>query len=124
MPMSKCPKELKYTDSHEWVLPEDTQTVTVGITHHAQHQLGELVYVELPEVGTVIDMGDESGVVESVKTASDVYAPVSGEVIEVNEALADQPSLVNEEPYQSGWLYRLRLTHPEELEDLLDAESY
>ncbi len=120
----ECPIELQYARTHEWVRRDDEATVTIGITDHAQHLLGELVYVELPEVGANLDAGDEAAVVESVKTASDVYSPLSGEVIAVNEALADKPSLVNDEPYAEGWLYRLRLTDSLELKDLLDAEAY
>lgn len=122
--MSDCPEDLQYARTHEWVRTEENGIVTVGITDHAQHLLGELVYVELPEVGTVLDAGDDSAVVESVKTASDVYAPVSGEVIAINEALVGKPALVNEEPYGDGWLYRLRISDEAELEDLIDASAY
>ncbi len=122
--MSDCPEDLKYARTHEWVRVEGDATVTVGITDHAQHLLGELVYVELPEVGDTLDAGDDSAVVESVKTASDVYAPMSGEVIEINEALANKPALVNGEAYGDGWLYRLRISDEAELKDLIDAEAY
>ena len=122
--MSNCPDDLHYARTHEWVRTEEDGTVTVGITDHAQHLLGELVYVELPDVGANLDAGDDSAVVESVKTASDVYAPLSGEVIEVNESLANKPALVNDEPYADGWLYRLRISDEAELKDLIDAEAY
>lgn len=122
--MSNCPEDLLYARTHEWVRNEGDGSVTVGITDHAQHLLGELVYVELPEVGDNLDAGDDSAVVESVKTASDVYAPMSGEVIEINEALANKPALVNDEAYGDGWLYRLRISDEAELKDLIDAETY
>jgi len=100
--MSHTPTELKYASSHEWARLEDDGTVTVGISDHAQGALGDVVFVELPEVGTVLAAGDEAGVVESVKAASDIYAPVGGEVIEVNTALEDEPEMVNAEPYNEG----------------------
>jgi glycine cleavage system H protein len=117
------PTDLKYTSSHEWLLL-DGEHVTVGITDHAQEQLGELVFVELPEVGTEVKQGDDLAVVESVKTASDVYAPVSGEVVAVNDSLDDEPSQVNATPFDNGWLFKLRLTQPSELEQLMSADDY
>jgi len=121
--MSEVPSELKFLSSHEWVLVEDN-IATVGISDHAQELLGDLVYVELPEVGSVISAGDSVGVVESVKAASDTYAPVSGEVVEINEELEGAPDRINNDPYGDGWMYRVSLEDPEEIEDLLDAEAY
>lgn len=121
--MSEILDDLKYIDSHEWVRV-DGNTAVVGITDHAQALLGDLVFVELPEVDTELSSGDESGVVESVKAASDIYSPLSGKVIEINEELADTPELVNSSPYQDGWLYKLELTNDAELDNLLDAEGY
>lgn len=120
--MSNIPKDLKYTSSHEWVR-EENGVYTVGITDHAQHLLGDMVFVELPEAGEVT-AGTESGVVESVKSASDVYSPLSGEIVEVNEALRDQPELVNSDPYGEGWLFRIRLAPADELKSLLSADEY
>ncbi|MFP8967622.1 glycine cleavage system protein GcvH [Pokkaliibacter sp. CJK22405] len=122
--MSQIPSELKYVSTHEWIRMEDDGTVTIGITDHAQELLGDVVYVEVPEVETSFASGEESGVVESVKAASDIYAPLSGEVVEVNEDLADSPELVNKDPYGAGWIFRLRLTDSDELQDLMDAEAY
>lgn len=121
--MLENPEGIGYTESHEWVSVND-DIATVGITHHAQSQLGELVFVELPEVGDVLDAGNEAAVVESVKTASDVYTPVSGEVVEVNDELSDSPQTVNERPYAEGWLFKIRLEKPEEVEELMSAEEY
>ncbi|MDQ8037256.1 MAG: glycine cleavage system protein GcvH [Pedobacter sp.] len=121
--MSKTPAELKYAPSHEWVRV-DGDVATVGITDHAQDALGDLVYVELPEVGDTVAAQDEAGVVESVKAASDIYAPVSGEIIAVNEALTDSPEIVNSDPYHDGWMYKIRMSDVAELEDLLSAEDY
>ena len=121
--MSKTPSELKYASSHEWVRVEG-DVVVVGITDHAQEALGDLVYVELPDVGDTVAATDEAGVVESVKAASDIYAPVSGEIIAINEALADSPEIVNSDPYHDGWMYKIRMSDPAELEDLLTAEAY
>jgi glycine cleavage system H protein len=118
------PVELKYTKTHEWSLREDKDVVTVGITDHAQQLLGDMVFVELPEVGDAVSMGDELGVVESVKAASDFYAPVSGEIVEVNSELANAPSLVNNDPYGDGWLVKIRMNEPEEFDDLISAEDY
>lgn len=118
------PNELKYTKSHEWVRVEDDDIATVGITDHAQELLGDLVFVELPEVGSVLGAGSECAVVESVKAASDVYSPVSGEVIETNELLADSPETINQDAFEEGWIFRIRLSDPSELDALLDADSY
>jgi glycine cleavage system H protein len=122
--MSEIPLELKYTKSHEWVRSEDDGTVTIGITDHAQELLGDLVFVELPEVGSEMSAEDAVCVVESVKAASDVYMPVSGEVVEVNDSLADAPETINDSPYDDGWLIRVQPSSPDELEDLMDADSY
>ncbi len=122
--MSDTPAELKYAKSHEWARDEGDGTVTVGITDHAQEQLGDLVFVELPEVGTVVDVGEECAVVESVKAASDIYSPVSGEIIAVNEVLTDAPEMVNDGPYGKGWLFQVKLASPDDLDELLDAEDY
>lgn len=122
--MSEIPSELRYTESHEWVRVEDNGEVTIGITDHAQELLGDLVFVELPEVGGEVEAKTEFGVVESVKAASDVYSPVTGEVVAVNEALEDAPDLINSDTYGDGWLIRVRLTDPDQLEELLDADAY
>jgi glycine cleavage system H protein len=122
--MSELPAELKYTKSHEWVRDEGDGTVTVGITDHAQEALGDLVFVDLPETGASLDAGSDCAVVESVKAASDVYSPVSGEVTEVNEALADAPETINTDAFGDGWMFKLRLSDPEQLADLLDADAY
>lgn len=122
--MSQTPSELKYANSHEWARREEDGTVTIGITDHAQEALGDVVFVELPEVGDRLAVGDEAGVVESVKAASDIYAPVSGEVIAINEALEDEPETVNADPYNDGWFYRIQPDDTEELENLLSAEDY
>lgn len=121
--MSKTPSELKYAPSHEWVRVEG-DIATVGITDHAQEALGDLVFIELPEVGDVVAAHDEAGVVESVKAASDIYAPVSGEIIAINEALADSSETVNNDPYHDGWMYKIRMSDPVELDDLMDADAY
>ena len=123
--MSIIPGELRYLSSHEWVrLEEDGETATVGITDHAQDLLGDVVFVELPEVDSVISAGEEAGVVESVKAASDIFSPISGTVLEINEALEDAPELVNNEPYDDGWFFKVKMQDPGELKDLMDAESY
>jgi len=121
--MSDVPSELKFLTTHEWVLVEN-KIATIGISDHAQELLGDLVYVELPEVGTSIAAGDSVGVVESVKAASDTYAPVSGEVVEINEELEGAPDRINTDPYGDGWMYKVALEDPEEVEDLLDADAY
>jgi len=122
--MSNIPDDLMYTDSHEWVRDEGDNTATIGITDHAQDLLGDLVYVEMPDVGDNLDAGAEAGVLESVKAASDYYSPLSGEVIEVNEDLNDSPETINEQPYDAGWLYKIRMTDAGELDNLLNAEGY
>lgn len=122
--MSNVPANLKYADSHEWILDQGDGIVTIGITDHAQALLGDLVFVELPEVGAQLTAGDECGVVESVKAASDIYAPVSGEVIEINHALEDSPELVNSDPYAAGWIFKLKLDSTAELTGLLTANAY
>lgn len=114
---------VRYTEEHEWILAEGT-TGTVGITHHAQQQLGDIVYVELPEVGRRVAKGEAVAVVESVKAASEVYAPASGRVIAVNGELAEHPELVNRDPEGAGWFFRLELADPSELEGLMDADAY
>ena len=119
----KVPAELRYTASHEWLRAEADGTVSVGITDHAQEALGEMVYVELPEVGRALAAGDGAAVVESVKAASDVYAPVAGEVVAANGALNDDPAALNKDPYRA-WLFRLKPSDPSALEKLLDADAY
>lgn len=122
--MSNTPSELKYASSHEWARLEDDGTVTVGITDHAQNALGDVVFVETPEVGVVLAAGDEAGVVESVKAASDIYAPVGGEVIAINENLEDTPEKVNEGPYDDGWFFRLQPSDNADFESLMSADTY
>lgn len=122
--MSTIPDELKYTKSHEWVRVEDDGTVTVGITDHAQDLLGDMVYIELPETGRTLKAAQECAVVESVKAASDVYSPVSGEVVAVNEAIVDSPDLVNKSPYGEGWMMRIKPADAGEVDGLLDADGY
>ncbi|WP_020682448.1 glycine cleavage system protein GcvH [Marinobacterium rhizophilum] len=122
--MSEIPTELKYVASHEWVRVEDDGTVTVGVTHHAQDLLGDVVFVELPDVGAQLAAGDDAGVVESVKAASDIYSPLSGEVVAINEDLEDSPELVNSDPFGDGWFFRLKLSDTVELDELLDADGY
>jgi glycine cleavage system H protein len=122
--MSDTPAELKYAATHEWVRDEGDGTVTVGITDHAQDSLGDVVYVELPEAGVTVAAADEVAVVESVKAASDIYAPVSGEIIAINELLEDEPGTVNGSPYEDGWFFKIRMSDASELESLLDADGY
>ena len=121
--MSNVPAELKYTKSHEWVAV-DGDTATIGISDHAQDLLGDLVFIELPEVGSSFAAGGECAVVESVKAASDVYSPVSGEVTEINGGVVDSPETVNSDPYGDGWLFKLKLSNASEVDGLLDAEAY
>ncbi len=122
--MSEIRSELKYLSSHEWARVEDDGTVTIGITDHAQAALGDVVFVELPEVGATVTAGQEAGVVESVKAASDIFSPVSGEVIAINEKLADAPETINAAPYDEGWFFKVQPDDLDELEDALDAEAY
>ncbi|MGC9421143.1 MULTISPECIES: glycine cleavage system protein GcvH [unclassified Vibrio] len=117
-------KTLKFTDSHEWVRDNGDGTVTVGISEHAQEMLGDVVFVELPDIDSECDAGDGFSLVESVKAASDIYAPVSGIVIEVNDELSDSPELINESPYDTGWIAKIKLSDPAELDDLKDADEY
>ena len=122
--MSDVPSELRVASSHEWARLEEDGTVTVGITDHAQEALGDVVFVELPDVGDTLSAGAEAGVVESVKAASDIYAPVGGEVIAINEKLEDEPETVNSDPYNDGWFFKLQPTDTAELEALLSAQDY
>lgn len=122
--MSEIPGDLKFLKSHEWARLDDEGLVTIGISDHAQGLLGDLVYVELPRVGDTVDAGNGCAVVESVKAASDVYSPVSGEVVAVNAALADKPETINEDAYGEGWILVVRPSDPAELEDLLDPDAY
>jgi glycine cleavage system H protein len=121
--MSNVPSDLKYTKSHEWVRVSG-DTATVGITDHAQHELTDIVYVELPDIGKKFKSGDACAVVESVKTASDIYSPVSGEILETNKTVVDSPALVNSEPYSGGWFFKIKLSNPSELNALLSPEQY
>ncbi len=122
--MSDIPSDLKYAATHEWARLEEDGTVTVGISDHAQDALGDVVYVELPELEQLIAAGDEAGVVESVKAASDVYAPISGTICAINEALEDAPETVNSDAYTDGWFFKMQPADIGELEELLDAEGY
>jgi len=122
--MSNTPDDRKYADSHEWALLEADGNVRVGISHHAQELLGDLVFVELPEVGQEADKGDECSVVESVKAASDIYSPVTGEIIAINEELEDSPEAINSSPYGDGWIFLIKPSEVSELDDLLDADGY
>jgi glycine cleavage system H protein len=117
------PEDSRYSKSHEYVHVEG-ETGTIGITDYAQKELGDVVFVELPQVGTELEQGDELGSIESVKAVSELFAPVSGEVVEVNEALTDKPELVNTDPYGDGWMIKVRLTAPDEVDELMDAEEY
>lgn len=122
--MSSIPNNLKYASSHEWARDEGNGVYTVGITEHAQGLLGDMVFVELPEVGDSVNQGDDCAVAESVKAASDIYAPLSGEIVAVNEALVDSPELVNNSPYEDGWMFKIKIADEAELSALLDAEGY
>ncbi|NVK00057.1 MAG: glycine cleavage system protein GcvH [Oceanospirillaceae bacterium] len=122
--MSNVPSELKYVSSHEWIRDEGDGVVTVGITDYAQESLGDVVFVETPDIGAELAAGDDAGVVESVKAASDIYAPLSGTVLEVNEELEDAPENVNNDPYGDGWFFKMKLSDLAELEDLLSADEY
>ncbi|MAV32419.1 MAG: glycine cleavage system protein H [Gammaproteobacteria bacterium] len=122
--MTSYPENLKYMRSHEWVRVESNGEAVVGISDHAQAALGDIVFVELPEVGTIVHLRNEIAVVESVKAASDVYSPVSGEITAINEELLETPEMVNKVPYDGGWFYRIQLSDETELDDLMDAETY
>ncbi|MDH5649075.1 MAG: glycine cleavage system protein GcvH [Gammaproteobacteria bacterium] len=122
--MSEIPHDLKYTKSHEWVRKNSDGSMTIGISAHAQELMGDMVYIELPEAGAELEAGNDCAVVESVKAASDVYAPVSGEVLEVNEALNDNPEIVNKDPYGDGWMFRIQPSEEEQWEELIDADDY
>lgn len=122
--MSNIPTELKYASSHEWLRSEGNGVYTVGITEHAQDLLGDMVFVELPEVGDSVAQGDDVAVAESVKAASDIYAPIAGEIVEVNDALTDSPELVNSAPYTDGWMFKIKASDESEVAGLLDAAGY
>lgn len=122
--MSSVPKDNYYSPAHTWLRVDDEGVATVGITDFAQEELGDIVFVELPEIESEVTAGDEVSVIESVKTASDIAAPVSGEIIAVNEALAQSPEIINSLPYDKGWIFRIRLSNEEELEELLNAAEY
>lgn len=122
--MSTIPADLKYVASHEWLRQEADGTVTIGITHHAQELLGDIVFVELPEVGAQLDAEAQAGVVESVKAASDVYAPISGEVVAINQALVDAPETANSDPYGEGWFFKVKPADANAFDGLLSAEEY
>jgi glycine cleavage system H protein len=122
--MAKVPSNLKFLDSHEWARVEDDGTVTVGISDHAQELLGDIVFVELPEIGKEISQSSDIAIVESVKAASDVYSPLTGEVTEINEALNDNPEIINSSPYEDGWFFKIKPQDISEMEKLLDAAAY
>lgn len=122
--MSLLPDDRRYARSHEWALDHGDGTVSVGITDHAQELLGDVVFVELPAVGRTVTIGGECALVESVKAASDIYSPVSGEILAVNPAVVETPEVINQDPYGVGWLFKVRLSHPQELSTLLDGDSY
>ena len=122
--MSQIPADLKYIETHQWVRVADDGTATVGVTDFAQDQLGDVVFVELPELGATVTGGEEAGGAEAVKSASDVFSPVTGEVIEINESLEDEPEKLNEDPYGEGWLFRVRLSDAGEIDGLMEADAY
>ena len=122
--MSEIPTDVRYTSSHEWVRLEEDGTVTIGITDHAQDALGDIVFVELPEVDSEIAQGEASCVVESVKAASDIYMPITGEVIDTNQALVDEPEIINSSPYDDGWIFKIKSADEDDIENLMDASSY
>jgi len=122
--MSEIPTDLRYTSSHEWVRLEEDGTVTIGISDHAQEALGDIVFVELPEVDSTIAQGDACCVVESVKAASDIYMPISGEVVDTNQALVDEPEIINTSPYDNGWIFKIKPADEDDIEQLMDASSY
>ena len=121
---SEIPNDFKYTETHEWAEKSEKDEIIVGITDHAQHSLGDIVFVELPEVGQTLSAGEEFGVIESVKAASDLYLPISGEVIAVNEALKEQPNLINSDPYGSGWIVKIQPQDLSDWENMMDANAY
>tara|TARA_Y100001960_G_scaffold116948_1_gene125206 strand:- start:67 stop:456 length:390 start_codon:yes stop_codon:yes gene_type:complete len=122
--LSNIPDDLKYASTHEWISVNEEGLVTVGISDHAQEALGDIVFVELPEAGASVNSKEEVAVVESVKAASDIYSPITGEVIEVNESLLDSPETVNESPYELGWFFKIRMENEAELDDLMNSETY
>lgn len=122
--MSNIPADLKYVASHEWLRLEEDGIITVGITEHAQDSLGDIVYVELPEVGANVEADDEIAVVESVKAASDVYAPIAGEIVEINEALVDAPETINQDPYGEGWFFKIKPENIDDYHNLMTADEY
>lgn len=122
--MSNFPEDLKYASTHEWARIDDDGVATIGISHHAQDALGDIVFVELPEVGATLIAKEEVAVVESVKAASDIYSPLSGEVIEINEELVDGPEVINSLPYENGWFFKIQLSNEAEIDELMDAEAY
>jgi len=122
--MSEIPNDLRYSRSHEWLRSEDDDIYSVGITDHAQSQLGDLVFVDLPQTPLEVHAGDEVAVIESVKTAADVYSPVSGEIVEINTELAENPGRINKDPYGEGWLFRIKVADQSEIQKLLDAKRY
>jgi glycine cleavage system H protein len=124
LPMSSIPKELKYASTHEWLRNEGDGIYTVGITEHAQDLLGDMVFVELPEVGANVAAGDDVAVAESVKAASDIYAPIAGEIVAINDELEDAPETVNSDPYGDGWLFKIKADDVSEVDSLLDAAGY
>ncbi|WP_371195123.1 glycine cleavage system protein GcvH [Glaciecola sp. SC05] len=122
--MSTIPKDLRYATTHEWIRAEGDGVYTVGITEHAQDLLGDMVFVDLPDVGDAVTQADDCAVAESVKAASDIYAPLTGEIVEINEQLEDSPELVNSDPYGEGWLFKVKAEDEGEVDSLLDAEGY
>lgn len=122
--MSQIPAELKYVSSHEWIRDEGDGVVTVGITEHAQELLGDVVFVEAPDVDSDVDVEDEIAVVESVKAASDIYAPLAGTIVEINEELEDSPELINSDPYGDGWMFKMKIEDSAELDSLMSADEY
>ena len=122
--MGDVPSDLRYLESHQWVRVDESGLATVGITDFAQQQLGDVVYIGVPELGATVTGSEEAGVAESVKSASDVFSPVTGEVVEINERLEDEPEKVNEDPYGEGWLFRVKMTDDGELDGLMDADTY
>ena len=122
--MSNIPDDLKYASTHEWIRVNENGVATVGISDHAQDALGDIVFVDLPEPGAIVNAKDEVAVVESVKAASDLYSPISGEIIEVNGVLAEAPETVNSDPYENGWILKMTISDAAELDDLMDADAY